>query len=87
VSDGRELDDELPDESEDEESDEEGSADSAGTVWCPYCGEPNEVLIDPAGGTHQDYVEDCQVCCRPWRLLVTFNGRGRAEVDAERADD
>ncbi len=38
------------------------------TVNCPYCGESIEVLIDreEAG---QQYIEDCQVCCRP----ITFN--------------
>jgi hypothetical protein len=32
---------------------------------CPYCGETNEVLIDPTGGEKQDFVEDCAVCCQP----------------------
>jgi hypothetical protein len=32
---------------------------------CPYCGETNEVLIDPTGGEKQDFVEDCTVCCQP----------------------
>ena len=38
-------------------------------VYCPYCGEPLVVLIDPSQGDHQ-YVEDCQVCCRPIEFLV-----------------
>ena len=41
------------------------------TVLCPYCGEINEIGLDPGGGGHQEYVEDCQVCCRPMTLLVT----------------
>ncbi|HVE78021.1 MAG TPA: CPXCG motif-containing cysteine-rich protein [Gemmatimonadaceae bacterium] len=82
MSDPRELDEELPDGEDDDQR-----VDTGHTVWCPYCGEPNEVVIDPAGGTHQDYVEDCQVCCRPWRVVVTFDRRGHAQVDAERADD
>ena len=33
-------------------------------VDCPYCGETIDVLIDGSdAGT--DYIEDCQVCCRP----------------------
>ena len=33
-------------------------------IQCPYCGESIGVLIDPdEAGT--EYVEDCQVCCRP----------------------
>ncbi|WP_415226338.1 CPXCG motif-containing cysteine-rich protein [Psychromonas sp.] len=33
-------------------------------IDCPYCGETISVLIDrqEAGG---QYIEDCQVCCRP----------------------
>lgn len=43
-------------------------------VNCPYCGESIEVLIDreEAG---QQYIEDCQVCCRP----ITF----RVEIDID----
>jgi len=31
---------------------------------CPYCGEVIDVLID-GSIEQQDYIEDCQVCCRP----------------------
>jgi len=42
-------------------------------VSCPYCGEAIEVLIDPQEVGHQ-YIEDCQVCCKP----IIFN----VEVDS-----
>jgi hypothetical protein len=32
--------------------------------YCPYCGEPIELVIDASGGD-QSYIEDCAVCCRP----------------------
>ena len=32
---------------------------------CPYCGESIEIALDPGGGAAQEYVEDCEVCCRP----------------------
>jgi transposase-like protein len=48
-------------------------------VSCPYCGEPQAIEIDPSGGKRQSYTEDCQVCCRPWRVQVRFRG-GEAEV-------
>lgn len=32
---------------------------------CPFCGEPDEIWIDPGGGERQEYTEDCAVCCRP----------------------
>jgi len=34
------------------------------TVSCPYCGEAINVLID-GSVEQQEYIEDCQVCCRP----------------------
>jgi hypothetical protein len=61
----------------------DGTADTSGEVYCPYCGELNVIALDPAGGSEQDYVEDCQVCCRPWRLLVRYGPLGQAEVTAE----
>lgn len=58
------------------------------TAWvhCPYCGESVELLVDPGGGPLQEYVEDCEVCCRPWQLTVRWDGQGNAWVEA-RTDD
>ena len=58
----------------------DGTADTEGIVTCPYCGEPNELGIDVGSGTHQDYVEDCQVCCRSWRVTVSYDEAGTAEL-------
>jgi hypothetical protein len=33
-------------------------------VDCPYCGESIEIFIDTSI-PEQQYIEDCQVCCRP----------------------
>lgn len=65
----------------------DGVAEDAATVWCPYCGEPSEVAVDPGGGAHQTYVEDCPVCCRPWRVTVSYGPDGRAEVWAQTDDE
>ena len=64
----------------------EGTAETEGTVLCPYCGEPNEVALDPGSGARQDYVEDCQVCCQPWRVVVAYHADGTADVTALPAD-
>lgn len=42
-------------------------------VDCPYCGETNEIEVDPSAGRSQAYEEDCQVCCRPWQVRVRFD--------------
>ncbi len=54
-------------------------------VECPYCGELVEIVIDKAGGATQDYVEDCEVCCRPWKVHVTLDVGGAVEVKVEQS--
>ena len=69
--------------SEHDEENGEGMVDTEATVRCPYCGEINEIGLDPGGGRHQIYIEDCQVCCRPWRVRVTYGSDGAADVSVE----
>ena len=64
----------------------DGSADMSAEVWCPHCGESSEIAVDPGGGAVQHYVEDCPVCCRPWKLTVRYDETGLATVVAD-ADD
>jgi hypothetical protein len=64
----------------------DGTADTEAEVRCPYCGEIVEIGLDPGGGTVQEYVEDCQVCCRPWRVLVSYQPDGSASVSLEAED-
>ena len=68
---------------EDEEFVLEGEA----WVHCPYCGESIELLVDPVGGTHQEYIEDCEVCCRPWSVRVTVDRSGHAAVQVATLDE
>ncbi len=65
----------------------DGSAETETIITCPYCGEPNEIGLDAGGGADQDYVEDCQVCCRPWRVTVSYDEAGNATVSATPLDD
>ncbi|NIS91419.1 MAG: CPXCG motif-containing cysteine-rich protein [Woeseiaceae bacterium] len=56
-------------------------------VSCPYCGESISVLIDDSL-PEQNYIEDCQVCCRPIVFDVAVDHEGdvlltvRAENEA-----
>ena len=61
----------------------DGTADNAIVVVCPHCGEANEIGLDPGGGSAQEYVEDCNVCCRPWRVIVRYDSDGSADVFTE----
>ena len=65
----------------------DGTADTSGVVMCPYCGEENSVSLDPGSGETQDYVEDCQVCCQPWRVTVEYGADGSAIVSATALDE
>lgn len=56
-------------------------------VFCPYCGEGVEMLVDHGGGAVQDYVEDCTVCCQPWAVRLTFDSDGHPTVSATTLDD
>jgi len=53
------------------------------TYVCDSCGEEIVVPIDLSGGTHQDYVEDCPVCCHPMSLHVEIDPDGEAHVEGE----
>jgi hypothetical protein len=64
----------------------DGTAETRAEVLCPYCGEINEIALDPGSGSEQEYVEDCQVCCRPWRVAVRYLADGSAEVSVEVED-
>lgn len=64
----------------------DGVADTETSVVCPWCSERMDLALDPGGGALQDYVEDCQVCCRPVQLAVRYADDGRATVEADRED-
>src|SRR3989449_7267104 len=61
----------------------DGTTETEVVVVCPHCGEANELGLDPGGGPLQEYVEDCQVCCRPWRVTVRYGSDGSADVRSE----
>jgi hypothetical protein len=64
----------------------DGTADTEATVICPYCSEAVTIALDVGGGAAQEYVEDCEVCCRPWQVSVVFRG-GEASVSVRALDE
>jgi hypothetical protein len=51
---------------------------------CAGCGEWNETTVDESAGSRQRYVEDCQVCCKPNLLRVSWDpGAGEFVIEAE----
>jgi hypothetical protein len=55
-------------------------------IECPYCGERSILLVDGSAGA-QEYIEDCQVCCRPMTIIVTVTDGDLPQVDVRRDDE
>jgi hypothetical protein len=56
-------------------------------IACPYCAAPVVIVIDRSAG-EQDYIEDCQVCCRPLIIGVRLDAAGGIrEITTRREDE
>ncbi|WP_305806234.1 CPXCG motif-containing cysteine-rich protein [Stenotrophomonas sp. YIM B06876] len=56
------------------------------TVQCPYCGEATDLVVD-VSMAEQQYIEDCQVCCRPMTVWVSIDDDEIAHVRVAAEDD
>jgi len=74
------------DEGDDPDNIEDTEVGGSFDASCPYCGEAVSIFLDPAGGSVQDYVEDCSVCCQPMTVSVRFSGEGQADVMVDTTD-
>jgi len=59
------------------------NADDVVRVHCPWCSEAVELWVDPETGG--SFVEACEVCCRPWNVVVERDDDGSAIVSVTRA--
>ena len=50
---------------------------------CDSCGEEIVAPVVVSAGAHQDYVEDCPVCCNPMTLHVDIAPDGEAHIEGE----
>ena len=88
-------DDEIEDRAFDDDADENDALgheavaglDDVYTALCPFCNEENELTVDLGGGSHQSYVEDCGVCCRPWQVRVEVDDEGAVHLDLQPLDE
>lgn len=55
-------------------------------IQCPYCWEWIEVVVD-CSVDDQQYIEDCEVCCRPITLHIQIDSDGLPQVQAARDED
>jgi hypothetical protein len=40
---------------------------------CAGCGEWNSTSVDESSGRWQNYIEDCQICCKPNLLHIEYD--------------
>lgn len=54
------------------------------SIYCPYCGEQIDVTVEMMDD-EQEYIEDCQVCCRPiiFSIGSGYNGDPLVSVRSE----
>lgn len=55
-------------------------------IQCPYCWESITVLVDPEEAGNE-YIEDCQVCCRPIVFRIVGDEDGGVGVEVSSEDD
>ena len=53
---------------------------------CPYCGSMISMLLETFFG-NQEYIEDCEVCCRPIRIRYKVEDSLLSEFNCFRLDE
>ena len=56
------------------------------SIYCPYCGENISVLVD-CSEEQQEYIEDCQVCCRPININVQYDANGELDLQVRHENE
>ncbi len=52
---------------------------------CPYCWEQISMILD-SSEEESDYIEDCEVCCRPIEVRFRFSGETLVSFEARRIE-
>jgi hypothetical protein len=52
---------------------------------CPYCWEQISMILDNSEG-ESEYIEDCEVCCRPIELIFKFSGEILVSFETKKMD-
>ena len=50
---------------------------------CPHCGVDLSVRLEASGGKEQQFIQDCEVCCRPIKIEVRFQGEEVIHFEAQ----
>ncbi len=49
---------------------------------CPYCWQRISIILDSTE-ENSNYIEDCEVCCRPIELSFIFSGEHLVDFEAK----
>ena len=52
------------------------------SVQCPWCGELTEIMVE--ADVTDVFVQDCEVCCRPWEIQVSVHS-GEKSITVRRS--
>jgi hypothetical protein len=52
---------------------------------CPYCWQRISIILDSTE-ENSNYIEDCEVCCRPIELSFIFSGEHLVDFEAKAID-
>ncbi len=53
-------------------------------IICPFCGAQQFIFID-VSVHHQQYIEDCQVCCQPIEMDILVEDEDEVRVAVEQS--
>lgn len=55
-------------------------------VTCPYCGEVNVMNIEIGINSADEFITDCEICCRSFIVNVITNSEGIINIDIKNDD-
>lgn len=59
-----------------------------GKYQCQWCGREVLIVVDETGGRKQEWVEDCEFCCRPNVLDIIYDPETEeVEIESRREND
>lgn len=54
---------------------------------CPYCGSENSLSVDCSQGQKQEFVLDCEVCCRPIVIRLRLGSNEIMTLTADKENE
>ena len=54
------------------------------SINCPYCGTGFSVRVDRTGGSRQEFIIDCENCCRPIEIELDAEPDGYVNLIVKR---